>query len=147
MKPTEMTQGKWFQLFLLLCLPIMLVVGCNPIIGSDWTLVSLNGHEVIPETTVTASFINSYIAGYTECNRYTLNIIGITRTTIAFEDAAAVTDALCSEEGFMEQEEEYLQTLPQAVSYTLFDGQLAFKNEAGEVILIFQEGMPEGLRY
>jgi heat shock protein HslJ len=108
-------------------------------------LVSLNGKDLIPETRITASFINTNkeIVGSSGCNRYSA-IVEETDNTINFPDnEVAVTDRGCiTPDGVMEQEKEYIAVLLSVTTFSVSDGQLEMKNGDGDIVLIFEEGLP-----
>jgi heat shock protein HslJ len=55
-------------------------------------------------------------------------------------DPFAVTVQLCTDpEGIMEQEAEYIETLMAASHYQLLDDRLEIKDEAGEIMLVYQQ--------
>ena len=132
------------RFFLLLCLAAGVLTGCskpseNPLASTEWRLVSLNGKDLIPETSITASFTNKEIVGSSGCNRYSA-IVEETDNTINFPDnEAAVTDRGClTPDGVMEQEKEYIAVLLSVTTFSVSDGQLEMKNGDGDVVLIFE---------
>lgn len=136
---------NWSWLFILLCLAGGQLAACQPLVGSDWTLTSLNGHELIQGTNITLTFSDGSMGGKAGCNRYSLTVEIKDDAFIFDEDRGVVTDVLCiSPEGIMLQEKEYVTALVSVVTYTLADGRLEMKNADGDVVLIFTEGLPEG---
>jgi heat shock protein HslJ len=133
---------KWVVLCSLLCLSAGLLIACKPLWGTDWTLVSLNGHELIPGTNITATFKENYIAGHAGCNLYSSEI-EIDDVSLILVGDLPITDMLCLDpEGRIEQEREYLDTLKTITTYVRAGEQLDMKNEAGEMVLTFQKGLP-----
>lgn len=123
---------------------IWLLAACKPLVGTEWTLISLNGNELIEGTVITLRFNNSWMAGFAGCNRYSVNMEIKDDTNIFNDDDAAVTDALClSPEGIMSQEKEYVTTLTSVVTYSRSDNRLELLNEKGDVVLIFKKGRPK----
>lgn len=135
---------KWGFRLGLFILTLSLLAACKPLGGTEWTLVSLNGHEPIPKTTITISFTGEGIVGYGGCNHYGA-AVEIKDDTLIFEEKSiASTEFYCVEpDGNVEQEKEFLLTLPTVVTYSRSSERLEMKNEDGEVILIFQKGLPE----
>ena len=141
---------NWGKFFISLCLAIGVLTACRrSLIGSEWTLVSLNDHDVIsiPGGEITATFKGKEIVGFTGCNTYSIDEVEVNDGSLVFKHHyAAKTDLLCiTMEGFelTEQENEYITTLVSATTYSISDGQLELKNEYGDVILIFQKYQPE----
>ncbi len=128
----------------LIFLAIGLLTACRPLVGSDWTLISLNGHELIPETTITLSFTGEGLVGYGGCNQYG-TAVEIKDDTFVFEEKhLASTEFYCvGPEGNIEQEKEYITTLESIVTYSSSDGRLEMNNEVGDVVLIFTKGLPK----
>ena len=133
------------RLLILLFLVIGLLTACRPLVGTDWSLTSLNGHELIPETAITATFNGREIAGHAGCNFYSA-IVDINDGTLVFKDRdAAVYDLLCYDpKGIMDQEQEYITALMSVTTYSLSNRQLEMKNDDGDVVLIFTKGLPKG---
>lgn len=114
----------------------------GPLEGSAWTLVLLNGHDLVPGTTITASFENGGTVGSAGCNHYSSRV-EVTDGTIEF-GMGIITEVLClSPEGVMEQETRYREILNLVSMFTLSDGQLEMRNERGDAKLLFQEGLPD----
>ena len=135
---------KWGIRLRLFFLTIWLLAACKPLAGTDWILISLNGHELIPSTTITLSFDGERLAGYGGCNQYG-TAVKIKDDTFVFEEKhTASTEFYCVEpEGNVEQEKEYLSTLQSVVTYSRSDNRLEMKNENGNVVLIFTKGLPK----
>lgn len=132
------------KLFILLILASAFLAACQSLAGTNWTLVSLNGHELIEETNITLSFNKSWMAGYAGCNQYSIKMEIKDDSFIFDEDGAFVTETLCvSIEGIMSQEKEYITTLISVVTYSRSDNRLEMKNENGDVVLIFTKGLPK----
>jgi heat shock protein HslJ len=143
-------KSNWGMFFVLLCFASVVLTACsklqgNPLLGQEWTLISLKGHDVIsiPGREITATFKRGEIVGFTGCNRYSIDEVEVNKDSLVFKHHyAARTDLLCKTlEGFelTEQENEYLTTFVSATAYSISDGQLELKNEYGDVVLIFQK--------
>lgn len=134
---------KWGVRLSLFFLTLWLLTACSPLARTDWTLVSLNGHELIEGTTITLRFNDSWMEGFAGCNRYSVKMEIKDNTFIFDDDGALVTDLLCvSPEGIMSQEKEYVMTLTSVVTYSRSDNRLEMKNENRDVVLIFEKGRP-----
>jgi heat shock protein HslJ len=134
---------KWIRSFVLFCLVGGLLAACSPLSGTDWTLESLNGDELIPGTTITISFDSKYMKGNAGCNCYNHEVKLHTDGTITFVNGL-VYDLLCTEpDGVMDQETKYLHLLGSAVSYSRSNGYLEMKNANGDTVLLFKKDLPE----
>ena len=123
---------------------IWLLAACKPLAGADWTLVSLNSHELVPDTTITLSFTGKGLVGYGGCNHYGAAVEIQDDAFIFEEENIASTEFYCVEpEGNVEQEKEYLSTLQSVVTYSRSDNRLEMKNENGDLVLIFTKGLPK----
>jgi heat shock protein HslJ len=139
---TGVMKTKWGIRLSLIFLTFWLLAACKPLVGTDWTLFSLNGHELVPDTTITLSFTGEAMVGYGGCNHYGTEV-EITNDTFIFDEIAS-TEFYCVEpEGNVEQEKDYLLTLQSVTTYSLSDGRLEMKNKNGDVVLIFTKGLPK----
>ena len=95
--------------------------------GSLWALESLNGHELIPGSTITAQFQDSQVEG---------DHISI--------GPAGSTMMFCEEpQGIMEQEADYLTALGLAALYQMHDGEMELFDDSGHVILAYTASSTE----
>jgi heat shock protein HslJ len=135
-------KAKLGKSIFLLCLAAGVIIACSkPIkgVGTEWILVSLNGHDVIPGRDITATFADKEITGYAGCNSFNIDGVEITDSSLVFQHRyAAMTDLGCSPEEIIEQEKEYITTLVSVTTYSISDGQLEMKNKDGDVVLIFK---------
>lgn len=138
--------ANWGKFFVLLCLAAGVLMACSkptehPLVGTEWTLVSINSKDLIPESSITATFEDNIIVGYTGCNQYNADI-EINTDTISYIKVTFVTEVACIEPERMEQERMYLQTLETITKYILKDKQLEMINGDGDIVLIFEDGLP-----
>jgi heat shock protein HslJ len=113
------------------------------LVGTGWTLISLNGSSLIEDTEVTLFFREAYLSGTMTCNNYgggpdsgKYTVTGDGRLAIP---QLAVTVQLCSEpEGIMEQEAAYIEALHGATTYRVTDDRLEIADAEGRTRLIFQ---------
>ena len=148
MKEKNMSTKKLGQYTLIIILIMVSLLGCsqktNELADTSWELVSLNGKDLIEGTAITLVFTESYLGGQMGCNGYggspDTGKYNIKRDgTFQIGDPFAVTVQLCTDpEGIMEQEAEYIETLMAASHFQIVDDLLEIKNEAGEIILVFQ---------
>ena len=113
------------------------------LVGTDWTLTSLNGSSLIEDTEITLFFKEAYLGGTMTCNnygggpdsgKYTATDDG--RLAIS---QLAVTVQLCSEpEGIMEQEAAYIEALHDATTYRVTDDRLEIVDAGGRTRLVFE---------
>jgi heat shock protein HslJ len=92
--------------------------------GSQWKLVSINEHQLIPGSQISLSFDNGTVQGNGGCNSY-----GGRYTTRSFNmiNVYEVISTLigCSE-GIRQQEEAYFKSLHDAAFYRVSGGSLEF---------------------
>ena len=147
-------QAKPYPLAQLLTLTILILSGCTlteifeqpaapkALIGTEWTLTSLNGQPLIAGTEINLYFEAAFLGGVMSCNQYgggpdsgryvATNDGDLTLGPIAVTVMACPTPA-----GVMEQEATYLEVLQSAASYRVEDEQLIIANASSETILIF----------
>jgi heat shock protein HslJ len=121
-----------------------LPIGTPDLEGTAWTLVSLNGNDVIEGTTITLSFgDDGTLSGDAGCNSYsgqytatdgTLSTSEIINTEVFCQDPADV----------MEQEDAYFDALRTAAVYTITTGTLELLS-AADATLVYRsrEASPE----
>jgi heat shock protein HslJ len=116
--------------------------------GTRWNLETLNGHAMISDSRITATFSENGpggMGGSAGCNSYGMlfELVDSQIVRLRFLNIVGlVTDDYCvgPVEGVMEQEREYLETLRSVMTYEISDGRLKLKNQAGEVLLVFRSG-------
>lgn len=107
--------------------------------GSGWKLDKLVNSEketvsVLQDTAITLLFQDDRISGKSGCNRYFADYkINGNDVTVG---KAASTMMACPEP-IMKQERDYLDQLSQVKSYAIKNEALYFRNNTGEVVLIF----------
>jgi heat shock protein HslJ len=133
-----------------------LLPGCKflteevPMLGTRWNLDLLNDHPLIPNSIITAEFKEGervdYLSGKTGCNWYSIPI-ALGRDQITYPDlpntGLVVTDMGCEPTDWMEQENEFIETLLSITAYDISMGRLELKNQGGEVVLVFQKDPKE----
>lgn len=118
--------------------------GAPILLGTEWTLQSLNGHPLLPGTSITIEFGEYHYGltavGLASCNHYELayeqdgNRLTFPETT----NRGAITEVLYLEpDGIMEQEQEYLDALKRAAKFKVVGERLIITDEGGEVVLDF----------
>jgi heat shock protein HslJ len=113
------------------------------LVGTEWTLVSLDGGSLIADTEITLSIQEAYLGGTMTCNNYgggpdsgAYAASGESGLAIA---QLAVTVQLCSEpEGIMEQEAAYIEALHAAATYRVAGDRLEIVDAGGSTRLVFQ---------
>lgn len=145
-----MTRQRQAALFLVVLVLASLVGACKAggkpaqpdLVGTKWTLTSLDGRSLIADTEITLYFEETHLGGAMTCNGY-----GGTRDTgkyTATGDGAltihqlAVTVQLCSSpEGVMEQEKAYIEALLDAATYKVIDDSLEISDASGKLMLVY----------
>ena len=118
--------------------------GASPdLVGTEWTLTSLNGSSLIEDTEITLFFKEAYLGGTMTCNNYGGGPDSGKYTATDGGKLAipqlAVTVRDCSEpEGIMEQEAAYIEALHDATTYRVTDDHLEIADAAGKTRLIFE---------
>jgi heat shock protein HslJ len=110
--------------------------------GSEWTLESLNGAALAPESNITLTFEADSLGGYSGCNSYGGPY---TATAAGGFDAGeiAMTAMACLEQPIMDQEAAFSQALLEATTYSVTDDELRLSNANGETTLVFRRRIPE----
>lgn len=106
--------------------------------GTAWQLISIQGQDVLEDTTVTLEFDEERAAGSAGCNSFSGDY-SLDGANIQFGPLVSTMMFCGSPEGAMEQEGLYLETLSQTASFHVNEGQLELLNAAGETILVFNQ--------
>jgi len=128
---------------------VPLAAGCSPrasgadapvnLDGTSWTLVRLQGKDLIPDTEATLAFEGDQIGGTASCNRY-FGGVTIEDDTLTFGMIGS-TEMWCAEpEGVMTQETDYLKALGSVVRYSVENDELTFFDAGGQALLVFALG-------
>jgi len=109
---------------------------------TDWVLQSYgefgNLKDVLADTEITAGFVSSEgtVEGSAGCNSYS-GSYEVEDSQLSIPGPIAATEMYCEEpEGVMNQEQEYLEILQAAESYSIEDGELQIN--CGSQALIFK---------
>ncbi len=112
-----------------------------PLEGTTWMLTSLQTEEgtanVLPNTTVTATFNDDNVTGSSGCNRY------FARYSLSGQDAITFTSLgstvmYCTNPGVMTQETTYVRLLQNTTGYAVSADTLSLLNGRGQVQLVFK---------
>ena len=106
------------------------------LVGPIWSLTTLNGEPIQPDTIITAQFgPDGLLGGISGCNQYNARYeVDGTNLTIA---PGASTRKACPE-AVMEQERAYLAALGATRSYEISGETLSLKDEAGNAVAVFE---------
>jgi len=116
----------------------VLPIGSNSdLSGTAWTLVSLNGNDLIPGSAMTAFFESGSVSGSASCNHY-FGGYKIKGDQIEIEGLGWTEMACMDPEGIMEQEQQVMSLLSRAVTYSIQGQVLQIISDTGEV-LVFQQ--------
>jgi len=102
----------------------------NPLLGTSWSLASIDNGVPIPDTTLTAAFSQDTVNGSGGCNAYSASY-QVNGENISIGSITS-TQLLCDDE-VLEQESLYFSALETATSYTL-GSQLTISTTAGQMI-------------
>jgi heat shock protein HslJ len=118
----------------------------NPLLGTDWNLVSLNGKT--PAGDITLKFDDQTVGGSDGCNGY-----GATYTVdgdvIAFDTSGFMSTMMaCEPMAIMDDGSAYLNALATATRFELGSGTLIIKTEQGELGFAIPENLTlEGTKW
>jgi len=128
-----------FAWFMLLFFANLLVAACvgrpeSSLAGTNWTLQSLNGEELIPGTEITAQFGEEQILGNAGCNSYQANY-ELNDSRISVLDFIS-TEIFCEEpEGVMDQEGEYMAHMLRVDPFEIENDRLTLSTPDGETLV------------
>ena len=149
-----MTKQKQTILILIVLVLTSLVGACSAngkpsqpgalpgLVGTKWTLTSLDGSTLIEDTEITLYFEETHLGGAMTCNgysggrdsgKYTATNDGTLKIP-----QLAVTVQLCSSpKGIMEQEKAYIEALHNAATYRVIEERLEIADASGKVMLVY----------
>lgn len=143
-KSMRYVKMKMFKkIFVLGLATAVLMTGCGSIGGealqledTSWKLVELDGQPILPNSEVTIQFDEGKAGGSSGCNsyngEYTLEADG----SIQFGPMASTM--MACEQGLMDQEINFFQTLVEVTAAEIDDGRLTMEDGAGSVLLVFE---------
>jgi heat shock protein HslJ len=106
------------------------------LIGPVWVATSMNGHNLVPTTTISAEFnAEDSVSGSTGCNTYSTSYT-VDGNNITFGDEMAVTRAFCAEP-VNEQESEYLLMLNEADRFEINDDELTLLDSDDNSLVVY----------
>ena len=117
-------------------------------VDGEWTLLTLNGAALLPDTTINAAFADGYVTGFSGCNSY-FGSYAVDGSAIHFEQLG-MTLMACLEQGVMDQEQAYTEALSNVAQYHLADDRLELLDKSGAALLVYArqevfEGDPAAL--
>jgi len=106
--------------------------------GTRWILLTLNGHELLPDTGIVLEFESERLNGTAGCNRYGAQYTLSARDGIVVSEGSR-TEMLCTEpDGVMEQESEYIDAFWKVNRYQVQGTTLTLANEQDGIRLEYQ---------
>ena len=123
----------------------LLLTACarDPLAGTRWTLVELDGQTPVKEHPVTLHFTGAEVDGEAGCNSYGGRYEADGDRMRFPEDPGGVgiwsTAMGCPTADSMRQEEEYLRTLQQVTNYRIVGNRLELMDHQGQRTLVFAE--------
>jgi len=109
----------------------------DPLVGSEWSLLQINGRNLAPGTHVEINFEPGTFSGFGGCNSYggRYQLAGSGFTVLEGIESTAM---FCeTPEGMMDQESEYFSALTAAAAYQVVGGRLELTSEDGVLLLVF----------
>lgn len=104
----------------------------DPLTLTDWQAVSINDTPVSAPRPLTLSFMEGRASGHSGCNQYSGSVDYDTRH-IKFGQVIS-TKMACMDDGVMQLEARYLQTLSASESYVIgHDGKLSLTGKQGHI--------------
>jgi heat shock protein HslJ len=141
--------AKCTNLFLVLLALVSLAVACSTkgaaqpeLIGTEWTLVSLNGVPLMENTEINLYLEGTYLGGEMTCNGYGGSPDrGGYRTKkngeISMGLIAMTVEACPTPKGVLEQEAAYVEALRAATRYRVSEDRLEILDASGAPTLVF----------
>lgn len=140
MKPFPIAKIALFAAGILALLAACSPVAGDPLKGTSWSLLEMNGRSALEGTTVTASFADGNVSGSGGCNSYG-GAYKVNGDKLQIKELVSTLMA-CADTGVMDQEAAFLSALGNAQSFKLTGGQLQVVTADGQE-LTFAAGVPK----
>lgn len=101
----------------------------------EWTLLTLNGAPLLPDSTINATFEDGQISGHSGCNSYGGPYTS-TGSRLRF-GMVAMTMMACLDEDVMAQEQAYAEALSNVAKFRLEGDRLELLDKSGTAILVY----------
>ncbi|HLC05510.1 MAG TPA: META domain-containing protein [Anaerolineales bacterium] len=105
----------------------------DPLDGTSWQLMSLDGRESLPGVVITAVFEGGSVHGSSGCNSFGATY-QIHADSIVIRDIQSTLMACIEPEGAMDQEQEFIALLGSSERYRIADGQLRLMSSDQDVL-------------
>ncbi|MEZ4515609.1 MAG: transporter substrate-binding domain-containing protein [Chloroflexota bacterium] len=106
----------------------------NPLVGTSWQLVTLNGAPVLTGSEITVIFGDgSNLSGSAGCNNYT-GTYGVNGISMSVRNIKNSQQTCPSPDGVMPQERSYLNVLGSASAFSIDGGQLTIRGTQGSLV-------------
>ncbi len=119
---------------------VIYTIFANPgraLTGPVWIAARLNGHKLLPATTISAEFnTGESVSGSSGCNNYSTSYT-VDGDSISFGGEIVSTMMLC-DEPVNEQEREYFQALNEAASFDVNGEELTMLNGEGNTLAVYK---------
>lgn len=140
MKPSPMFKIAFFAAGILTLLAACSTRAGDPLNGTSWALVNLNGKPSVEGTNVSAVFADGQISGSGGCNGYG-GAYEVNGDKLQIQQVVSTLMA-CADSEAMDQEAAFFNALGEAQSFKLANGQLQIFTVDGQT-LTFAAGMPQ----
>ena len=106
-------------------------------LDGDWTLLTMNGASLLPDTTINAAFADGQITGFSGCNSY-FGVYAADRSALRFEGIGMTVMACLEPQGAMDQEQVYTRALSNVAQYRQVDDRLELLDVSGTALLVYE---------
>lgn len=104
---------------------------------TEWVLQSLNGEPALPDRRVTLTFSQArqILRGYGGCEFYGVPYERNDSKLVIGNDKFRQTDQGCTSQDFIEQEQQYFDTLMEVTNYEIDNNTLLLSTDAGDTLV------------
>jgi len=106
--------------------------------GTEWALTSLNGRELIEDTSITLDFDRDAVRGNAGCNAYGGNV-GMRNGVMKVRGRSFDMTLVGCGGTIGRQEKDYLDALENGAGYRVVDDRLEIRNAEGETTLVYTQ--------
>jgi heat shock protein HslJ len=111
----------------------------SPLEGTRWSLIEINGGELVDGTYISLSFYGSSAEGNGGCNRYHGEYSTEDPNILNIQEPGHTEEGCVEPEGVMEQEDTYFRALSNAATYEIINDNLVIYGQDNQKLLVFKK--------
>jgi len=111
----------------------------SPLEGTGWSLIEINGGELVDGTYISLSFYRGTVEGNGGCNRYHGEYSTEDPNILNIQEPGHTEEGCVEPEGVLEQERAYFRALSNAATYEIINDNLVIYGQDNQKLLVFKK--------